>query len=198
MPEYEQRLRVLEHFGYVDKTGTVQLKGRVACEINSGDELVITEMIFHGVLNPLTPQEAVAVLSSFVFQEKNQDIGNLNEALDKACQQLKELCMECGIIQFDYGLGLDPESFCNSIINFGLVEVVHEWAKGTPFVDICTLTRVPEGTIVRTIVRLEQSCREIMDAARVMGNTALFNQMQQASSLIKRDVIFAPSLYVTL
>lgn len=196
MPEFGQRLQVLKHFGYIDTTGTVQLKGRVACEINTGDELIITEMIFHGVLTNLSPEEAVAVLSAFVFQEKNQDIPELHPALEDACTQLRDLCLECGIYQFDSGLGFDPESYCTSTLNFGLVKVVYEWAKGTSFVDICNLTSIPEGTIVRTIVRLEQSCREVMDAARVMGNTSLFQQMQQASALIKRDVIFVASLYV--
>ena len=40
-------------------------------------------------------------------------------------------------------------------------------------------------------------CREVRDAARVMGNTALFQQMEAAQAAIKRDVIFAASLYVT-
>jgi len=197
MPEFGQRLKLLQHFGYVDDTGTVQLKGRVACEINSGDELIITEMIFHGVLSKLTPEEAVAVLSAFVFQEKRQERPDLPGPLEIACLELETLCMDCGIFQFECGLGYDPESYCTSVLNFGLVHVVHEWAKGTSFVQICQLTDVPEGTIVRTIVRLEQSCREVMDAARVMGNTELFQKMQQAATLIKRDVIFAASLYVT-
>ena len=68
MPEFGIRLDVLRHFGYVDEMGTVQLKGRVACEINSGDELIITETIFHGVLSSLSPAGAVAVLSAFIFQ----------------------------------------------------------------------------------------------------------------------------------
>lgn len=40
----------------------------MACEVNSGDELVATEVIFAGILTELTPEEAVAVLSAFVFQ----------------------------------------------------------------------------------------------------------------------------------
>ena len=44
------------------------LQGRVACEINSGDELVATEIIFAGVLSELEPEEAVALLSALVFQ----------------------------------------------------------------------------------------------------------------------------------
>ena len=32
----------------MEEDNTVQIKGRVACEINSGDELVATELIFSG------------------------------------------------------------------------------------------------------------------------------------------------------
>ena len=36
----------------------------------SGDELLLTEMIFDGVFNELTVQQCVALLSCFVFEEK--------------------------------------------------------------------------------------------------------------------------------
>lgn len=32
----------------------IELKGRVACEISSGDELLLTEMMFNGVFNELS------------------------------------------------------------------------------------------------------------------------------------------------
>lgn len=75
-------------------------------------------------------------------------------------------------------------------------QVVYQWALGVPFKEICTLTDVMEGSIVRAIVRLDETCREVKDAAKVMGNTALVQQMEAASAAIKRDVIFAASLYV--
>jgi antiviral helicase SKI2 len=49
---------------------------------------------------------------------------------------------------------------------------------------------------VRTVVRLDETCREFRDAARVMGDTALWQQMTAVSAAIKRDVVFAASLYV--
>jgi antiviral helicase SKI2 len=76
-------------------------------------------------------------------------------------------------------------------------QVVYEWARGTPFSEITGLTDVMEGSIVRAVVRLDQCCRELMDAARVMGDTALFQKMAAASAAIKRDVVFAASLYVS-
>ena len=40
----------------------------------SGDELLLTEMIFNGVFNELTVQQCVVLLSCFVFEEKVCDI----------------------------------------------------------------------------------------------------------------------------
>jgi replicative superfamily II helicase len=76
-------------------------------------------------------------------------------------------------------------------------QVVYHWAKGMPFREICQLTDVQEGSIVRAIVRLDETCREVKDAAKVMGNTGLVAQIEAASAAIKRDVIFAASLYIT-
>lgn len=75
--------------------------------------------------------------------------------------------------------------------------MVYEWAKGTPFEEISKLTDVMEGSIVRCVVRLDELCRQLRDAARVMGNTAIFQQMEVASIAIKRDVVFAASLYTS-
>lgn len=69
--------------------------------------------------------------------------------------------------------------------------------QGTPFADICELTDVPEGMIVRTIMRLDETCREFRNAAAIMGNSALHKKMETASNAIKRDIVFAASLYIT-
>ncbi|CAA7039612.1 unnamed protein product [Microthlaspi erraticum] len=37
--------------------------------------------------------------------------------------------------------------------------------------SIYRLTDVPEGLIVRTIVRLDETCREFKNAAAIMGNS---------------------------
>ena len=40
--------RVLKYMKHVDESGVVQLKGRTACEINTANELVVTELTFGG------------------------------------------------------------------------------------------------------------------------------------------------------
>lgn len=56
-----------------------------------------------------------------------------------------------------------------------------------PFEQITDLTDVAEGTIVRVITRLDETCREVRDAARVIGDAELFKKMEEAQIKIKRD-----------
>ena len=79
-----------------------------------------------------------------------------------------------------------------------IVQVTYLWAEGQLFSMVCDAMPegVMEGDVVRTVTRLEHACQDMCSAARVMGNTSLYDQFEEASRLIKRDIIFAASLYV--
>ena len=70
LEELKCRKRVLRRLAFTDSADIVDMKGRVACEISSGDELLLTELIFNGVFNSLLPEQCAALLSCFVFTEK--------------------------------------------------------------------------------------------------------------------------------
>ncbi|XP_042452595.1 DExH-box ATP-dependent RNA helicase DExH11-like isoform X2 [Zingiber officinale] len=71
MPDFQGRIDVLKEIYCIDSDLVVQLKGRVACEMNSGEELICTECLFENQLDDLEPEEAVAIMSSLVFQQNN-------------------------------------------------------------------------------------------------------------------------------
>jgi antiviral helicase SKI2 len=198
MPEFLQRVKVLQSMGYVRSDKTVAMKGRVACEINSGSELVGTEIIFGGLLSDLSPQEAVALLSALVFQDKTECnfLEDIPAKLVMAYEHANAVAWNAGQEQEKFGLNIAADEFVKETLNFGLMSVVYHWASGMPFSDLCSLTDVMEGSIVRCIVRLDETCREFRDAARVMGDMKLYKQMQEASDSIKRDIVFAASLYI--
>ncbi|KAK3156055.1 hypothetical protein QOZ80_2AG0102210 [Eleusine coracana subsp. coracana] len=197
MPEFQGRIDVLKVLHCIDSDLVVQLKGRVACEMNSGEELISTECLFENQLDELEPEEAVAIMSAFVFQQRNASEPSLTPKLSEAKKRLYDTAIRLGKLQVEFKIPVDPEEYARDNLKFGLVEVVYEWAKGTPFADICELTDVSEGLIVRTIVRLDETCREFRNAASIMGNSALYKKMEIASNAIKRDIVFAASLYVT-
>jgi antiviral helicase SKI2 len=147
-----------------------------------------------------TPAEAVALLSCFVFQEKSDVEPSLAPKLSEGRDKILEIATRVGKIQ-DYHK-VSAEEFERKF-KFGLTEVVYEWANGMvrhpssqevklmsnfqPFEQITHLTDVAEGTIVRTITRLDETCREVKDAARVIGDAELFQKMEEAQNLIRRD-----------
>lgn len=64
-----------------------------------------------------------------------------------------------------------------------------------PFADIMKLTDIQEGVIVRCIQQLNETLQDVKDASRIIGNQALQHKMEEASNAIKRDIVFAASLY---
>ncbi|TBU50014.1 antiviral helicase [Dichomitus squalens] len=191
IPDYEQRIEVLKELKFIDDNSTVLLKGRVACEINSANELVLTELILENTLAAYEPEEVVALLSCFVFQEKTDVEPVIPPKLQEGLAAIVAIADRVERVQDRHKV--PGEEF--RTLKPGLVEVVYEWAKGMPFEQITDLTDVAEGTIVRVITRLDETCREVRDAARVIGDAELFKKMEEAQIKIKRDIVFAASLY---
>jgi len=197
LPDYEQRISVLKDLQYIDENSTVLLKGRVACEINTGHELVLTELILENFLSGYEPHEVVALLASFVFQERRSETEPvLTDRLKEGKDRITALADRVTAVQVAQRANVAEEGAESNNLNFGLSEVVYEWARGMPFDEITQLTDVQEGTIVRTITRLDETCREVRDAARVIGDAALYQKMEACQACIKRDIVFCASLYL--
>ena len=198
LPDYEQRISVLKDLGFIDEHSRVELKGKVACEIHSADELVLTELVLENVLAEYEPEEIVALLSSFVFQEKTDLTPNMTPALERGQATIVKISEKVNHYQTLHQVILSSDD-SNDFVSrprFGLVEVVYEWARGMPFSRITDLTDVLEGTIVRVITRLDETCREVRNAARIIGDPTLFAKMQMCQELIKRDICATASLYM--
>ncbi|KAK4998454.1 Antiviral helicase ski2 [Elasticomyces elasticus] len=198
LPDYNQRIDVLKDLGFIDENSRVELKGKVACEIHSADELVLTELILENVLADYEPEEIVALLSAFVFQEKTDNVPTMTPALERGQATIIKISEKVNHYQTLHQviLSADDSNDFVSRPRFGLVEVVYEWARGMSFNRITDLTDVLEGTIVRVITRLDETCREVKNAARIIGDPTLFTKMQTCQEMIKRDITATASLYM--
>lgn len=68
----------------------MELKGKVACEISSANELTLSELMFNGVFKDIKVEEIIALLSCFVWQEKLQDAAKPREELELLFIQLQD------------------------------------------------------------------------------------------------------------
>nr|XP_023026843.1 superkiller viralicidic activity 2-like 2 isoform X1 [Leptinotarsa decemlineata]XP_023026844.1 superkiller viralicidic activity 2-like 2 isoform X2 [Leptinotarsa decemlineata] len=195
MDELKCRKRVLRRLGYCTNTDVIQLKGRVACELSSADELLITEMIFNGVFGVLTPAQGCALLSCFVCDEKSSEQIKLSEELSGPLRQMQDLARRIAKVSNEARLPLDEELYVERFKPF-LMDVVFAWCNGSPFKDICGMTEIFEGSIVRGMRRLEELLRQMVQASKTIGNTDLEDKFNSAIKLIKRDIVFSSSLYL--
>lgn len=89
MDELKCRKRVLRRLGYASTDDVIEIKGRVACELTSGDELLLTEMIFNGMFIDLDVPRAVALLSCIVCDERSNQVPKLSEELSGALKMMQ-------------------------------------------------------------------------------------------------------------
>ncbi|KAK7896501.1 hypothetical protein WMY93_021826 [Mugilogobius chulae] len=195
MDQLKCRKRVLRRLGFASPSDVIEMKGRVACEISSADELLLTEMVFNGLFNDLTVEQATALLSCFVFQENASEMPKLTEQLAAPLRQMQECAKRIAKVSADAKLEVDEETYMNQFKPH-LMDVVYAWANGATFAQICKMTDVFEGSIIRCMRRLEEVLRQMCSAAKAIGNTELENKFAEGITKIKRDIVFAASLYL--
>jgi len=195
--ELRRMKRVLRRLNYISEKGVLQTKGRFSCEITTGDELVLTDMVFDGVFNDLTPEEATALLSCFVHKEKSKEDSRVPPSLQAPMRQLQAAARLVAKVSADAKLmTAEEENDYVDSFNSGLVEVTFSWACGANFADICRLTDIFEGSIIRSLRRLEELLRQVASASAAIGNTELKDKFEQGALKIRRGVVFAASLYL--
>ena len=107
MDDLKARKRVLRRLGFISTSDVIEQKGRVACEIKSGDDaLLLTELMFSGVFSEWSVQQTVAVMSCFCFQEKLRDSPTtMPEELATPLRVLQETAREIGRMQVESKVG---------------------------------------------------------------------------------------------
>jgi len=195
MDELKCRKRVLRRLGYSSEGDVIQLKGRVACELSSADELLLTEMLFYGTFVDLEPAKATALLSCLVCDERSNDAPKLTDDLSGALKTMQEMARQIARVSKECKLEIDEDAYVEQFKPY-LMDVVYEWCKGASFAKLCEMTEIFEGGIIRCMRRLEELLRQMSLAAKVIGNKDLEDKFNEGVRLLKRDIVFAASLYL--
>lgn len=136
LEELKCRRRVLRRFGFLNEADVVQLKARVACEISTGDELMLSELLFNGFFNNLTPEQIAAIISVFVFEEKSKETPALTrDELAKPLREIQNQARTVAKVSQESKLAVNEDEYVNSF-HWELMEVVYEWANGKSFFEI--------------------------------------------------------------
>ena len=146
LDELKCRKRVLRRFGFINDAEVVQLKARVACEISTGDELLLSELLFDRFFNELTPEMCAAVLSCFIFEEKSEAPA-LKEELARPFREIQAKARQIAKVSQESKLPLVEDEYV-ATFKYQLMEVVYAWAHGKSFAEIWY---VPQSFAIRDL-----------------------------------------------
>jgi ATP-dependent RNA helicase DOB1 len=135
LDELKCRKRVLRRLGFVNEADVVQLKARVACEISTGDELVLSELLFNRFFNELAPEQCAAVLSCFVFEEKANEQDTLKDELSKPYAEIQAQARIIAKVSQESKLAVNEDEYVRTF-KPEIMPVVYAWAHGASFAEI--------------------------------------------------------------
>jgi ATP-dependent RNA helicase DOB1 len=135
LDELKCRKRVLRRLQFINEDDVVQLKARVACEISTGDELMLSELLFNRFFNDLSPEQCAAVMSCFVFEEKVKDMPVLTEDLARPLREIQTQARTIAKVSAESKLPVNEEEYVQSF-KWQLMPVMFAWATGKSFGEI--------------------------------------------------------------
>ena len=134
LDELKCRKRVLRRLHFINDAEVVELKARVACEISTGDELLLSELLFDRFFNELTPEMCASLLSCFIFEEKSEAPA-LKEELARPFREIQAKARMIAKISQESKLPVVEEEYVQTF-KYQLMDVVFAWAHGKSFADI--------------------------------------------------------------
>lgn len=198
LPEYNSRIKVLQRLNFLDEHLVLLPKGHIASCI-SDNELLITEIVFENLLGNLSDEAIPAILSCFIFDNKGfkepstENVSDIPELVE-ITNKIIDIGLHFGEIEKEEQVEECSTHFID-VLNMDSIRAVYEWAKGESFLEIMNHTELQEGIMVRCIQRVDELLKNIRLAAKNLESKEFETKLERASRLIRRDIVFAPSLY---
>ena len=109
--------------------------------------------------------------------------------------KLRETARRVAKVEHECRMTKDVEEYVDSFKS-DLMELCYAWAKGAKFAELMKTTTVFEGSVIRTLRRMEELLRQLGAGAGAVGEAELSAKFAAAAQLLKRDIVFAASLFL--
>ncbi|MGI8655190.1 MAG: hypothetical protein ACR2LC_08235 [Pyrinomonadaceae bacterium] len=154
---FEQRARVLNHFGYLDFTGErVTERGRWLADLRVDRPLLVGEALQAKLFDALDEVRAAGLVAALA-SDADRDYGEieLDDALLDVLAQFEKVAYKVATVEWQQNLEPAPE------INFSAAACAARWVSGAKWEDLVRETRAEEGDLVRMLSRTGESLMQI-------------------------------------
>ena len=195
----ESMKKILTRLEFINKEEVPTSKGKIASLIFGSDELLLTEVIFSGILRNLTPKQIDVIMSLFINEETMREgvpIKIKSEKLSNIFYEVKKILEFIVSVNIDAEMeNYDSDEILNKL-NPSMFDVIEKWYDGSTFMDICKKSKMYEGSIIRNIKRLYELLKQLAECSSILGNKELTQKIEEGSQRLYRGIVFTSSLYI--
>lgn len=195
----ESMKKILTRLEFINKEEVPTTKGKIASIIFGSDELLLTEVIFSGILRNLTPKQIDVIMSLFINEETMREgvpIKIKSEKLSHVFYEIKKILEFIVSVNLDAEMeNYDQDEILNKL-NPSMFDVIEKWYDGSTFLDICKKSKMYEGSIIRNIKRLYELLKQLGECSAILGNKELTEKIEEGGQRLYRGIVFTSSLYI--
>lgn len=187
--QVKTKLSILRQLGYIEADSVVTKRGAFAMQV-FGHELEVTELVWHGVLDGLSPEQVCVVATAVVFEKrKGAWYGGPDPAKLVGIPVLRKAQKVVGdVFRLESDLGVRQPV---KLLDWDLSGVVWAWAQGAEFSQLRDYTDASDGDIVRVLRQAIQVLRLIYEPLKVIDRADLAETVRAAQGLLKRGLVDA-------
>jgi superfamily II RNA helicase len=147
--EFLSLVKILQHFDCLQDLQPTD-RGRVAASLRGDNELWLALVLLSGELNDLAPHHLAAVCAAIVTDNNRSDTWcrvSISAPVEETLTGLRSIRRKLFQMQKKYAVNIPI------LLEFDLSGLVEEWALGATWTEICRLTSLDEGDLVRLMRR---------------------------------------------
>ena len=147
---------ILQEFGYLENDYPTE-RGKTTSQIRSENELYLSEVIFSGLLEGLTPSQLAGVICALTTEDIRGEIPYIpfSEPVRKTLNKIRNIRRKIEKVQNDYNI--DSPLYINPYFS----SMIELWVEGAEWDTITGSMDIGEGDIVRAFKRVVDVLRQL-------------------------------------
>lgn len=154
---FENRAKVLDHFGYLDfATEKVSESGKWLADVRVDRPVLVGEALKNGIFEKLEPKHAAALMAALAADsDRNYGELYLSDKILEILTEFEEIVFKVSSAEWKFGVEPADE------MNFSAAAAAERWADGMSWSDLVYETKAEEGDLVRLLSRTGEALMQI-------------------------------------
>jgi hypothetical protein len=180
---FENRARVLDHFGYLDLAAEkVTESGKWLADVRVDRPLLVGEAIRNGIFDEISTKAMAGLMASLAADsERNYGDLYLSDQLLNMITQFEEVIYD--VSRIEWRSGVEPAEE----INLSAAAAAERWAGGLTWDDLVKRTKAEEGDLVRLLSRTGEALMQVANLRD--SNSSAAAAARTAAEVVLREPI---------